>query len=218
MLNVPATDRLISDEAVARHLQLLLQLDPSLVRIHEVTGAFPPRTGIPGFAGLARIVCAQKISMESALASWRRLEALPDATTPQGFLALDETMLSGIGLTRSKCSTLASLAEAVVTGELDFAAIAQLEATAAIAALTRYKGIGPWTAELYMMFCTGQPDIFPVGDLALRQAVGDAFEIEPTPDERAVAKIAARWAPYRSTAALLFWRFYLIGRQRDDPV
>lgn len=212
------TSRLNSKKTVAHHLALLLALDPSLSRIHLVTGDFPPRIGDPGFAGLARIVCAQKISMASALATWCRLEALPGATTPEGFLALDALTLQSVGLTRSKCSTLARLAEAAVAGDLDFSTIGKLAAPAAIAELTRYKGIGPWTAELYLMFCTGHPDIFPVGDLALRQAVGDAFDIKPVPDERAVLKIAARWAPYRSTAALLFWRFYLISRHRDEPL
>ncbi|MES2831035.1 MAG: DNA-3-methyladenine glycosylase [Pseudomonadota bacterium] len=218
MPDTPITVRLISDETVAQQLQLLFQIDPSLYRIFLVTGTFPPRIGDPGFAGLARIVCGQKISMASALATWGRLEALPGATTPHGFLALDEMTLQGVGLTRNKCNTLARLAEAVMRGDLDFNALETMESTLAIAELTKYKGIGPWTAELYLMFCTGHPDIFPVGDLALRQAVGDALNIKPTPDERAVEKIATRWAPYRSTAALLLWRFYLLSRNRDEPL
>ena len=77
------------------------------------------------------------------------------------------------------------------------------------------SGIGPWTAEIYLMFCAGHPDIFPAGDLALQKAVGDAFNIDPHPDRRALIAIAAKWAPYRATAALLFWRFYAARRSRE---
>ncbi|HEY9281740.1 MAG TPA: DNA-3-methyladenine glycosylase [Eoetvoesiella sp.] len=208
-------ERLSSNEAVALHLQSLLRLDPRLSTIHGIAGAFSARIGTPGFAGLARIVCGQQLSVASANAIWNRLEAQPGGSTPEGFLSLGEEGLRGVGLSRSKRSTLRGLAEVVVAGNLDFAAIERLPAEAAIAQLTAYKGIGPWTAEIYLMFCAGHPDIFPAGDLALQKAVGDALGIEPHPDRRALTEIAARWAPHRATAALLFWRFYAARRQRE---
>ncbi|MGB3289720.1 MAG: DNA-3-methyladenine glycosylase [Burkholderiaceae bacterium] len=200
---------------LAKHLKRLLRLDPRLAAVYAVAGPFQPRIGQRGFAGLARIVCGQQVSVASANAIWSRLEALPAATTPEGFLGLGDEGLSSVGLSRNKRLTLCALAEKFVAGDLDVDALEALSAEEAIAALTAHKGIGPWTAEIYLMFCAGHPDIFPAGDLALQKAVGDAFGIDPHPDRRALADIAARWAPYRATAALLFWRFYAARRSRE---
>jgi DNA-3-methyladenine glycosylase II len=211
----PLKDRLISEAALARHLKLLLKLDPGLLPVNAIAGAFPPRIGLSGFAGIARIVCGQQVSVASANAIWGRLEALPGGATAEGFLALGEEGLRGVGLSRGKHRTLAGLAEAVVAGDLDFAATENLPIEAAIAKLTSYKGIGPWTAEIYLMFCAGHPDVFPAGDLALQKAVGDALGIQPAPGREALIEIAAKWAPHRATAALLFWRFYAARRKRE---
>ncbi|PLC49783.1 DNA-3-methyladenine glycosidase [Pollutimonas subterranea] len=208
-------NRLASEEALAQQLQSLLRLDPRLCQVHDIAGPFSPRISQPGFAGLARIVCGQQLSVASASAIWNRLQAQPGATTPEGFLALDEESICGVGLSRSKYRTLRGLAEVIVAGGLDFSAVEALGAEAAIAQLTSHKGIGPWTAEIYLMFCAGHPDIFPAGDLALQKAVGDAFGINPHPDRRALMAIAAKWAPHRATAALLFWRFYAARRNRE---
>lgn len=205
-----------SREAIlVQHLASLLQLDPRLSKVHSIAGAFQPRIGMPGFAGLARIVCGQQVSVASANAIWGRLEAQPGASKPEGFLSLGEEGLRGVGLSRGKYLTLKTLAEKIVAGDLDFDALEGLPADEAIAELTAHKGIGPWTAEIYLMFCAGHPDIFPAGDLALQKAVGDAFNIDPHPDRRALIAIAAKWAPYRATAALLFWRFYAARRSRE---
>jgi DNA-3-methyladenine glycosylase II len=107
------------------------------------------------------------------------------------------------------------LCNRISTGDLDLAAVEELPTSAALGELTRHKGIGPWTAEIYLMFCAGHPDIFPAGDLVLRKAVSDAFFIEPLLDSRALTSIAVNWAPYRATAALLFWRFYAATRGRQ---
>jgi len=215
MAGISPKDRLDSPEAVARHLELLLRLDPRLNAVHVVAGPFPPRTAPPGFAGLARIVCGQQVSVASANAIWGRLEQREGATTPEGFLALGEAGLAGVGLSRGKFVTLTALAEAMVSGRLDLAAVENLPAEAAIAALTQHRGIGPWTAEIYLMFSGGHPDIFPAGDLALQKAVGEAFGLESHPDRKTLIDIAAAWAPHRATAALLFWRFYAARRNRE---
>src|SRR5690606_8698507 len=130
-------------------------------------------------------------------------------------ISLDEESICGVGLSRSKYRTLRGLAEVIVAGGLDFSAVEALGAEAAIAQLTSHQGIGPCAAEIYLMFCAGHPDIFPAGDLALQKAVGDAFGIDPHPDRRALTAIAAKWAPHRATAALLFWRFYAARRNRE---
>ncbi|WP_455924080.1 DNA-3-methyladenine glycosylase family protein [Pseudomonas putida] len=196
------------------HLAELLALDPRLAAVYARAGDFPPRLREPGFAGLARIVCGQQVSVASADAIWARLALLPEATTAAGFLALGEAGLIGVGLSRSKFKTLTTVATAIHTGELDLAHIAQAPAEAAIAELTRLPGIGPWTAEIYLMFCAGHPDIFPSGDLALQKAVAHAFEL-PAINAKQLTALAQVWSPYRATAALLFWRLYAVMRGRQ---
>ncbi len=203
------------EEILRQRLQSLLQLDPRLTQVHKAAGPVLPRISTPGFAGLARVVCGQQLSVASANAIWNRLETQSGVVTPENFLALDETTLRSVGLSRSKHLTLKNMAEIVVAGHLDFAVVHELPADEAVAMLTSHKGIGPWTAEIYLMFCAGHPDIFPAGDLALQKAVGEAFGIDPYPDRRALISIAAEWAPQRATAALLFWRFYAARRNRD---
>jgi len=196
------------------HLVELLKVDPRLDAVYALAGDFPPRVREPGFAGLARIVCGQQVSVASADAIWKRLAALPHATTPGGFLALGEAGLAGVGLSRGKFKTLTALATAVEQGDLDLAHVAGLPGEAALAELTRHPGIGPWTAEIYLMFCAGHPDIFPSGDLALQKAVAHALQL-PALNARQLADLAQAWAPYRATAALLFWRLYAVMRGRQ---
>ncbi|HYG46228.1 MAG TPA: DNA-3-methyladenine glycosylase 2 family protein [Bordetella sp.] len=212
---VAAFHRLSTQNAVDLHLRQLIELDPRLLPVYQAVGQVPLRSRPAGFAGLARIVCGQQVSVASADAIWRRLEALPGATTPDGFLALGEHGVQGVGLSRGKYRTLTALAAVLAAGELDLPAIEAMPADDAIAALTRHKGIGPWTAEIYLMFCAGHPDIFPAGDIALQKAVGDALTPGQYPDRARLVGIASAWSPYRASAALLFWRFYRKTRQRD---
>jgi len=210
-----ASQRLTTQRAVDRHLRQLVELDPRLRAVRDAVGEVPLRSRQPGFAGLARIVCGQQVSVASADAIWGRLQALPGATTPDGFLALGQDGMQGVGLSQGKFRTLTLLANALAAGELDLPAIEAMPAEQAIAALTRHKGIGPWTAEIYLMFCAGHPDIFPAGDIALQKAVGEALTPGRYPDRAQLIGIAAAWSPYRAAAALLFWRFYRHTRQRD---
>lgn len=212
---MPKTALPHSTPAHLKNLSCLLALDPRLKAVHEIAGDFPPRTFPPGFAGLARIVIGQQVSVASATAIWTRLIALTNATTAEGFLALGETGLAGVGLSRPKLATLNGVASSIASGELDLHAIARLPADAAIAELTALKGIGPWSAEIYLMFCADHPDIFPAGDLALQKAVAHALRLDPLPTRDALVKLTAAWTPYRSTAALLFWKFYAAINQRE---
>ncbi|HEX7385894.1 MAG TPA: DNA-3-methyladenine glycosylase 2 family protein [Castellaniella sp.] len=204
-----------SSAGVRCDLKRLLALDARLVPVSRVAGEVLPRTRPAGFEGLARIICGQQLSVQSADAIWGRLVERQGTRSAQAFLALDEGVAMGAGLSRTKYAYLKIAAQAVVSGELNLGGAVRLPAQDAIAALTRHKGIGPWTAEIYLMFCAGHPDIFPVGDLALRKAVADAFEREDLLDVRNLVALASRWAPYRSTAALLFWRFYAATRRRE---
>lgn len=205
-------ERLLTQEAVDRHLKRLLKRDPRLRAVAREAGTFPPRSRPAGFAGLARIVCGQQVSVASASAIWARLEALPGGMTTEAFSLLTEETTRAVGLSRSKHRTIRALAEILESGGLNLTDLEQRPAEEAIAELSKLPGIGPWTAEVYLMFCAGHPDVFPAGDIALQRAASEAFERKI--DQLELRKISTVWAPHRATAALLLWRFYAIRRHR----
>lgn len=211
----PLTDRLDSAEALAAHLAALVRLDPRLAAIAERAGSFEVRRSPGGFAGLARIVTGQQVSTRSADAIWSRFSQLEGALEPAGYLLLGEDTVRKSGQSGAKYRTIRAIAEAVAGGEFDFAPLPDLPAEEAIARLTRLKGIGPWTAEIYLMFSAGHPDIFPAGDVALQRAVGWAFDMQASPPARDLIALAQAWSPHRSTAALLFWRYYRAVRNKE---
>ena len=203
---IPA--KLDSAEALERHLQALLRRDRRLDSVYRTAGAFELRRTRPGFAGLAKVICGQQLSVASASAIWARFERLPGALEPAGYLRLAEAEVRGSGFSAGKYRTVGAVAAAVLENRLDFDALDTLPADEAVARLVAIKGIGPWTAEIYLMFCAGHPDIFPSGDLALQKAVAHAFDLDMRPTGKALDTISAAWAPHRATAALLFWRYY----------
>jgi DNA-3-methyladenine glycosylase II len=211
-------ERLDSEEALALHLAGLVERDPRLAAVIERSGAFPLRITQPGFAGMAKIICGQQLSVASANAIWARFVQLPRATDPQGFTQLSDEAIRATGFSAGKLRTMRAVAEAIASGELDFARIETLPHDEAIAALTQLKGIGPWTAEIYLLFCAGHPDIFPAGDLALQKAIGHALDLGDRPSVKQVIEVARLWSPYRGAAALLFWRYYAAIRQKEGIV
>jgi DNA-3-methyladenine glycosylase II len=191
------------DEGI-RHLG---RIDPLLMPIIARTGPVPLRLSDPGFAGLANIVVSQMVSKASAAAIWRRISAFGPVTA-DSYLAHEPQIVAGFGLSRAKAATLDRLARAILDGSLDLDALSALPDDEAMARLVALKGIGPWTAEVYLMFCLGRPDIFPAGDVALRVAVGEGLLLGARPPASEVSEIARRWSPWRSVAACLFWAFY----------
>lgn len=203
-----------NDEDVRKGIEALAVIDSRLVPVIEAAGPVPLRLVEPGFAGLAFIVVSQMISKASAAAIWRRIsDAGP--LTAEVYLRHPEDVIAGFGLSRAKAATLWRLAQAVSEGHVDLERLAQLEPAAAIAELTALPGIGPWTAEVYLMFCGGHPDIFPSGDVALQASVAGAFQLEDRPTARELATIAEAWRPWRSVAARLFWAYYSASLRRD---
>jgi len=211
----PLTDRLESPELLAAHLAALIALDPRLAAVADRAGAFEVRHSPGGFSGLARIVTGQQVSTQSADAIWSRFAQLEGALEPAGYLLLSEEIVRKSGQSRAKYRTIRAIAEAVSTGDFDFAPLNELPAEEAIAALTKLKGIGPWTAEIYLMFSAHHPDIFPAGDVALQRAVQWAFEMNDKPPVKDLISLAKAWSPHRSTAALLFWRYYRAVRNKE---
>ncbi|WP_176086390.1 DNA-3-methyladenine glycosylase 2 family protein [Martelella sp. HB161492] len=200
---------------IETELSRLLALAPALARVAARAGQLPLRRAPSGFAGMAGVVVGQLISKQAASAILARITAACAELTPQRFLSLPPAQRMALGLTRAKRETLESLALAIVEGRLDLAAIGAMESEAAMAALTRLKGIGPWSAEVYLLFSAGHGDIFPAGDLALRAAIAHAFAHAKRPSADFVRAMARDWAPHRSVAARLFWAYYAREMKRD---
>ena len=214
----PLTSRLDSAEVLAVQLRALFRRDRRLRAIAKRAGPFDIRPTPGGFPGLVRVICGQQLSVASARAIWSRFAALEGALDPEGYLGLEEAAIRAVGFSSGKYRTVRVVAEAAASGALDFAALDHVSAEEAVARLTAHKGIGPWTAEIYLMFCVGHPDIFPAGDLALQKAVGHALGMERFPTARELVEIAAPWAPHRHAAALLFWRYYATVLRRAEGI
>jgi DNA-3-methyladenine glycosylase II len=206
--------RIETDDDVRAGLKALLHLDPTLAPVIAEAGPVPLRRRAPGFTGLARIVVSQQVSAAAAEAIWTRFTArLGGDPTSEAILALEDAELKAGGLSSPKVRTLRAIAEAARDG-LDVAALADRPADEAIEALVRIKGIGPWTAEVWLLFCAGHPDVWPAGDLALRIAVGEAFGHPQRPSETDCRARAEAWSPWRGVAARLFWAWYGVRRTK----
>jgi DNA-3-methyladenine glycosylase II len=182
------------------------------------------RAGVPrfrrrrnGFPTLLHIILEQQVSIDAAAAMHRRLSGLCHPLAPAPFLALDDATLRACGFSRQKMDYARRLAEAVASGAFDFEGLAAAEDNAALAALVALKGIGRWSAEIYLIFALGRSDIWPAGDLGLQLAVADCLGLDNRPVERELRDIGDRWAPWRSVAACLFWQSYLHARGRAAP-
>jgi len=193
-----------------RMVQRLLALDSDLAPLASATGELPLRLHEPGFAGLVRIILGQQVSQASATAVYNRLVSEISPLTPENFMARGLDAWVRVGLTRPRQRTIEQVCAAILDGRLALQSLPGLQAKDAIAILTSVKGIGPWSAEVYLMFCEGHADIFPAGDLALKEAVRMWLGLEARPDEAHMRDIASRWKPLRSVAARLFWAYYKI--------
>jgi DNA-3-methyladenine glycosylase II len=180
----------------------------------SIAGDVPLRRHPAGFESLAGIIVSQQISKASADAIFGRLKAAVDPFTPDRLIEAGEGALVSAGLSRPKQKSLFAVAEAC-RGGLNLAGLCELPVVDAIAAMTAMPGIGPWTAEVYLLFCAGHPDIFPVGDIALQNAVRHAFSLEARPTPKPLSAIAERWSPHRSVAARLFWAYYANMKGRE---
>jgi DNA-3-methyladenine glycosylase II len=203
---------------IADGLEALVALDNRLAPVVEKAGPVPLRRQTPGFEGLARIVVSQMVSKASAAALWKRLLDEADGCAAEEVLALSDAQCRVIGLSRSKQQTLKLAAEAVLTGALDPEALCHMPAAESVAAMTAIKGIGLWTAEVYLLFCAGHGDIFPAGDVALQSAAGHALGYRERPDQKALRALAADWQPWRGVAARLLWAYYSTAMRRGDVI
>lgn len=197
----------LDDQNMKKAMRHLARVDADFARILKEVG-HPERREMPtGFSGLMRSIVGQQVSVHAARSIWLRLEAAVPSMAPADFLAMSDEQLRAVGLSGAKTRYGRSLAGDIVAGRIDFDALHTLDDAAAVAMLTQAKGIGPWTAEIYLMFAHGRPDIMPGLDLGLVVAAQHLKRLRKRPDAKRLLKIAEPWRPWRSAAALLLWHY-----------
>lgn len=209
------SSRIDTEADLARGTTELLKLDPRLADLLALAGPLPLRRRTGGFAGLASIVCSQQLSTASASAIWKRLEAAFDPFHHDTIANARADKLKRAGLSGPKIKTFKHVARALRDGSLHLQGLADLPAEEAHAELVKVKGIGPWTADIYLLFCIGHADAFPAGDLALQEAARIAFKKRKRPTAKQLERMAKTWSPWRGVAARLLWAYYRAVKNRD---
>ncbi|HET7113272.1 MAG TPA: hypothetical protein VFI57_06485 [Pyrinomonadaceae bacterium] len=199
----------LTTKRLVQAAQELATRDQTLAWILTTYGAPPMWRRATGFSTLVHIILEQQVSLKSAKAMLLRLQSAIDPFTPERFVHLGESHLRGLGVTRQKSSYLLHLSESIISGELSVRRLDRLSDHEARIQLTRIKGIGSWSADVYLLMAMRRADIWPAGDLALAIAAKELLRLEkrPTPDE--LEQIAERWRPYRAVAARMLWQHYL---------
>jgi len=196
---------------VARACDALADQCAHMAQALDACGGPPPlRRRKPGFDTLARILMGQQLSVASASAIWGRLETGLGEVTAENVLTTSDETLRGYGLSGPKQRYLRASAQAVADGLLDFRKLGRMDDAEAHEHLIAVKGIGPWTADIYLLSGLGRPDVFPAGDLALQGAAQRLMRKRKRPDADGLTKIAKRWQPYRGVAARVLWSYYAV--------
>ena len=194
--------------SIRKHVEALAEREPAFARVVEKHGVPEPRNSAPGAQTLLRTIVGQQVSVAAARAMWAKLEAAfgspPDL---QLLLAASDEDLRAAGMSRQKSGYIRSLAQLVISGELDLDNL-PIDDEEAIALLTRIKGIGRWSAEIYLLFAEGRHDVFPAGDLAVLVEIGRLMGLPDKPSEKQLRELAEPWRPYRGAAAILAWHSY----------
>lgn len=208
----------LASEQLAAGLAQVAANDPRVAEALARIGLPEPRHRPRGYNALLRTLIAQQISVHAARAIYARLEAgLGNLETPESVLAADDDTLRACGLSRPKIVYARSLAEAVDSGRLNFEALQHMEDEEAIAALSSVKGFARWSAEIYLLFAEGRPDIWPADDLALQEAVRRLKGLEERPKAKMTRLLAENWRPFRGTMAIFGWHYYAAtNRTQDD--
>ena len=206
------TLRPLTQKTLAQAARELAARDRLLANIHATYGDPPLWRRATGFRTLVHIILEQQVSLSSAKSMLLRLEREIQPFTPERFLELGETHLRGLGVTRQKSSYLLHLSESVVNGRLSLRGLSRLSDDQALVLLTGIKGIGLWSANIYLLMAMRRADIWPAGDLALAVAVKELKGLATKPTAEELELVAQRWRPYRAVAARMLWQYYL-GRR-----
>ena len=196
-------------------LARLILHDPRLKAVAEKAGTFALRRREAGFPGLCAIVCGQQLSTAAAATIRNRLFAAFDPFHHDAVRKARTDKLKRLGLSAPKIKSIREIGKAVAKGKIDLSAVGNMDADVAHAALTALHGVGPWTADIYLLFCLGHADAFPSGDLAVQESARIAFGLRKRPDPKALTKLAEAWRPWRGVAAHLLWAYYHAVKKRD---
>ena len=198
----------LSAEAIREGLDAVAAREPAMARALELAGYPEPRIRATGYGTMLRTIVGQQVSVAAASSMWNKLEAFlgPDLP-PDKLLSADFDTLRACGLSRQKQGYARSLCELVASGELDFSSLPE-DDEEAIAQLTTIKGIGRWSAEIYLLFAEGRPDIWPAGDLAVQAGLHKLLDLPERPSEKRTRELAEAWRPHRGATAIFTWHCY----------
>ena len=199
-------------------IHALLKRDPRLQPVYDIAGMPALRRREPGFQGLAHIVCGQQLSIASAAAIWARLTAAFEPFHHDALRRARADRLSRLGLSAAKIKTLKNLAREINAGRVNLDVLANEDADAAHHTLVSLHGIGPWTADVYLLFCLGHGDAWPAGDLAVQEAVKIGLGLKTRPTQKEMAPLAEPWRPMRGAAAHLWWSYYRAIKKREGVI
>lgn len=207
----------ISGDDLRSGLEELARREPAIAAALESSGFPEPRTSERGYLTLLRTIVGQQVSIKAAASMWSKLQAaVGERVEPAAILAASDEALRGAGLSRQKMSYARSLAEEVLSGRLNLDALAKSDEEA-IAELVRVKGIGRWSAEVYLLFAEGRPDIWPAGDLAVQVALGRIMGLADKPSEKLARELAEPWRPHRGALAIFTWHHYKMPQAGGPP-
>ncbi len=201
------------DQGVAELTKLCPHMD---FMVGKLEGPVPTRLRKAGFGTLLHAIVSQQVSVASAAAIWGRLEEHIDPLTPEAFLKKRAATMRKIGMSAPKERYGRALSEALVSGSLDLKSLPRLSNEDAMAHLCEVPGIGQWTAEIYLMFSLGKPDIFPAGDIALQNTYQQVAELPERPSTKEMAIIAEKWSPWRAVAARVLWTYLRQVRMQES--
>jgi DNA-3-methyladenine glycosylase II len=205
--------KLLTQKSIALAARELAARDKTLAGIFATYGDPPLWRRATGFATLVHIILEQQVSLKSARSMLMRLEAAVQPFTPLRFLELGDTYLRSLGVTRQKSAYLLDLSSSIVNGDLSFTKLSRMSDDEARLALTRVKGIGSWSADVYLLMAMRRADIWPAGDLALAVAMQELMGLSTRPGPLELERLAEQWRPHRAVAARMLWQYYL-GRRR----
>ncbi len=196
-------------------IQALVKTDPRLRPVFEIAGMPKLRRREPGFAGLAAIICGQQLSTSAAAAIWGRVAAAFDPFHHDRIKSARSDHLGRLGLSAAKITSLKAIARELAAQRLNLDVLAEEDAEAAHNTLTALHGIGPWTADIYLLFCLGHGDAWPAGDLAVQEAMRIGLGLKARPSAKEMQPLAEPWRPLRGAAAHLWWSYYHAVKRRE---
>jgi len=205
------TEKTLDDKSLYKATRHLASIDKDLAKLFSAEGTPPLWSRKPGFTTLIRIILEQQVSLASGKAMFIRLQKNIMPFTPQQFNNLGIEYLKSLGVTRQKSAYILNIANAILDNSLNFRKLNSMNDAEAKAMLMKIKGVGSWTADIYLLMAMRRPDIFPSGDIAIVNTIKIIKRLKSKPSEEKIIKIAGKWKPYRSVAARMLWQHYLSG-------